>query len=392
MLFYGRLIFLLNLPVMRGSKYRNNSKFRIKPESIGLMLLAIFVVFFISCDEVQRHETLTFFFDGVPPLQPEMFQDEFVDSNSLEPDRAGQKPAWYIHEPRKDCSICHGKRKQRGFSSQTYLTKSVPKLCHDCHTDYTESATFVHGPVAVGQCIFCHNPHKSKIEHLLVVPEPGLCYLCHDINTIELITDHLSKQLSTCTDCHNPHASSIKGLLNRTIDEIGQANAVKAAPQDNTQVAKEPYIQSDYKPEATTSAPAQKSKSISDVFRETSRLIEMGQLQQARTYLEKFKESNSFTAEQQKQFVRVLKMIDSVITNNEQQLEINKQTKNKINEITELYYSSMAFYRTGQLIQARKGFVEILNSDLIPEQMAKTIRGYISDIDNSLAGNKKSEK
>jgi len=47
----------------------------------------------------------------------------------------------------------------------------------------------------------------------------------------------------------------------------------------------------------------------------------------------------------------------------------------------------MAFYRTGQLLQAREGFVKILKSGLIPESVVKTIQGYISDIDKSLVKN-----
>jgi predicted CXXCH cytochrome family protein len=228
--------------------------------------------------------------------------------------------------------------------------------------------------VAVGQCIFCHNPHRSKIEHLLIAPEPGLCYLCHDIKTIELIAAHLPKQSSACTDCHNPHTSSTKALLKnnsyRTNDVVRQPNAIKAAPQNDIQTAEEPNGQSDYKPEITTSAPVQKSESLSEVFRD----------------------STSFTAEENGQIVRVLGMIDSVINNKEQQLETDKQYDKKVKDIADLYYNSMAFYRTGQLIRAREGFVEILNSGFIPESMAKTIRGYMSDIDNSLAKNETSEK
>jgi predicted CXXCH cytochrome family protein len=360
------------------------------------MLLVFFVIFFVSCDEVQRHETLTFFFDGVPPLQPEMFPEGFVDSNSLEPDQMGQKPVWYAHEPTRDCSNCHGKRKQRSFSAQTHLIAPIPKLCHNCHDDYTSSASFVHGPVAVGQCIFCHTPHRSKIEHLLVAPEPGLCYLCHDKNTIELIAAHLPNQLYTCTDCHNPHASSTKALLKNsptmTYDGTGQPNSIATAPQDYIRVVEDPNEQADSKTESIVPAPLQKSESLSDVFRRTSRLIELGQMQQARAYLEKFKDSNSFTAEQRQQIARIIGMIDSVLTNEKQQVETDKQSDKKIKEIADLYYSSMTFYRTGQLMKAREGFVKVLNSGLIPESMAKTIRGYISDIDNSLAGNQIQQK
>jgi len=54
-------------------------------------------------------------------------------------------------------------------------------------------------------------------------------------------------------------------------------------------------------------------------------------------------------------------------------------------KIAELYNSSMAFYRGGQLAKAREGFVQILASGLIPGDMAKTIKGYIADIDGILA-------
>jgi predicted CXXCH cytochrome family protein len=368
---------------MFGFENRYIAKIFTKPATTGLMLLVFFVIFFVSCDEVQRHEALTFFFDGVPPLQPEMFPEGLVDSNSLDLDQAEQKPAWYAHEPSKDCSNCHSKRKQRSFSPQTRLIEPIPKLCYNCHDDFTSSASFVHGPVAVGQCLFCHNPHRSKIEHLLVAPEPGLCYLCHDKNTIELIAAHPPKQLSSCTDCHNPHASSIKALLRNS--------SIMTAPQDHIQVAEEPNEPVDSRTEVMV-PPVHKSESLSAVFRQTSRLIELGHLQQARIYLEKFKDSNSFTTEERQQIARILGMIDSVINNKQQQIETDKQSDKKIKEIADLYYNSMAFYRTGQLLRAREGFVKIINSGLIPESMAKTIRGYISDIDNSLAGNETSEK
>ena len=54
-------------------------------------------------------------------------------------------------------------------------------------------------------------------------------------------------------------------------------------------------------------------------------------------------------------------------------------------QVAQLYNSSMAFYRAGQLEKAREGFVQILGSGLIPGDMAKTIKGYIADIDGILA-------
>ena len=401
---------------MCGSQNRYIVIFRIRPVSFGLTLLVFFGIFFVSCDKVNRQEVLTFFFDGVPPLRPEMLQEGPLDSNSIEPVQAGQKPGWYIHEPRKDCSNCHGKRKRRSFSTQIYLTDPVPKLCYNCHTDYTISASYVHGPVAVGQCLFCHNPHKSKIEHLLIAPEPGLCYQCHDIDTIELIAAHLTEQLSACTNCHYAHASSVKALLkegssSRTNDGVDQANVAEATSQEYIKSTKGLDDQTYSEQGATASKTLPENKSLPEVFRETSRLIEQGKLQQAAVYLEKFKDDVAFTAEERGHIARVLGMINKVTNRGGQQPEkvkkeqkkpgngqesrgpaensvgSNNQSDEKVKEIAELYYSSMAFYRTGQLLRAREGFVNILKSGLIPESVAKTIRSYISDIDNSLAKN-----
>jgi predicted CXXCH cytochrome family protein len=384
------------------------------------MTLVFFCIFYASCDEADRHEALTFFFDGVPPLRPEMLEEGPVDANAIESAQEGQKPTWYVHEPRKDCSICHGKRKQRSFSSQTYLTMPVPKLCYDCHTDYTLSESYVHGPVAVGQCLFCHNPHKSKIEHLLIAPEPGLCYQCHDIDTIELIAAHLNKQLSACTDCHYAHAGSVKALLKEVSSEINnglsQAKVAEATSQSHIKTSKDPGYQAYSEQQEKASEALPESKNLSEVFRETSRLIEQGKLKEAGVYLEKLKDNAVFTAEEREQIARILAMINKVISRRGQQPEkVKKEQKKPGNEqeskqpagnsvgsstksdqkakkIAELYYSSMAFYRTGQLLKAREGFINILKSGLIPESMAKTIRGYISDIDSSLARNETSKK
>jgi len=62
----------------------------------------------------------------------------------------------------------------------------------------------------------------------------------------------------------------------------------------------------------------------------------------------------------------------------------NQLSKHKEN-IAELYYRSIAFYHAGQLEKAREGLVKVLKSGLIPALMVKTIRGYLVDIDNTLA-------
>jgi len=190
--------------------------------SVGLILLIWLGAFVVSCHETERHKVLTFFFDGVGPLRPAGFEEALADPDLAQ---SPQEPLWYVHEPRKDCTLCHGKRGQKLFAPEAILIAPVPALCHNCHDDHTVSAPFVHGPVAVGQCLFCHHHHKSRIQYLLNEPEPKLCYQCHDINVIESMPAHLTVQPSACTDCHNPHRV-IKNRLFNADEEGGGETAI----------------------------------------------------------------------------------------------------------------------------------------------------------------------
>jgi predicted CXXCH cytochrome family protein len=224
---------------------------------------------------------------------------------------------------------------------------------------------------------------------LLKEPEPKLCYQCHDINTIELIPAHFTNQQFACTGCHNAHASSakylLKGAASQTNDELDKTKAIGKAVR-------------------TTKL---ESKSLLQVFGTVSKLVERGEMQKARAYLEKFKDSSAFTNEERRKIVQVLKLMDIAITTTEGELEkvkhqrpvteeklkeppadpekSNDQPSKLKKEIAELYYCSMELYRAGQLIRAREGFVKVLKSGLAPVPIAKAIRGYVVDIDNTLA-------
>ncbi len=208
---------------MRGLKDYCVVLFWARPASVGLMLLVFFGVFVVSCDEVERYEVLTFFFDGVPPLEAETSGTEEgpveADSPSSVATRVQERPKAVEHGSRKDCDFCHERLWEVG---RMEFVKLLPELCYHCHTDYTVSASFVHGPVAVGDCLFCHNLHKSKNEHLLKEPEPKLCYQCHEKKGIESIPDHSAELASECLDCHEGHSSLRKGLLK--IDWKDKAN------------------------------------------------------------------------------------------------------------------------------------------------------------------------
>ena len=187
---------------------------------ICIISFAFLSLFIMSCDSKKHYKTLSFFFDGVPSPDGEV-----SDPNSLEPQDTQRKRlevVWYVHEPYKvrPCN-CHGDEGvKRSFYRQVESTMKIPELCYECHTDYSKSsANYVHGPVAVGYCLFCHEPHQTRIAGLLKKPIPELCYECHDMQDVEKISAHSTETLSGCIDCHQPHESSVKGLLKDNLEK-----------------------------------------------------------------------------------------------------------------------------------------------------------------------------
>jgi predicted CXXCH cytochrome family protein len=176
----------------------------------------ILLLLLTSCDDVERHRTLTFFFDGVPPLRGEESVRQASDPN----EKAGAAPpaiAWCVHEPVKDCTLCHGRQPRRGFSSKVQLVAEPPQLCYRCHNEYAALEGWIHGPVAAGDCLLCHAPHRTRTESLLTKPIPELCYQCHEVQAIHVIDKHDRPSYAHCTDCHEGHASVAKALLRTAV-------------------------------------------------------------------------------------------------------------------------------------------------------------------------------
>jgi predicted CXXCH cytochrome family protein len=180
--------------------------------AIGLGLTAALLLL-CSCDEVERHRMLTVFFDGVPPLAGQGGGPELHSVTAADAAGNSQTGGWYVHKPLSNCTECHASRQRRTSSRQVQLVADVPKLCHGCHQEYAALEGWVHGPVAVGECLLCHEPHKARDEFLLVKPVPELCYDCHDLQAIRLIAGHADESHVRCTHCHDGHAGATKSLL-----------------------------------------------------------------------------------------------------------------------------------------------------------------------------------
>ena len=190
----------------------------------GLIVLGFLLTFVWSCDSTKRHEFLTFFFDGVPPLGGETLQIEDSRTRAGFQGRRGKQVSerpetvWFVHEPWKNrnCNLCH-RRFEKVRWALPELTAPVPELCYECHpgSNYAGSVDYVHGPVAVGDCMRCHKQHKSKQEYLLKLPVPDVCYQCHEKAGIESIADHSAELFPECLECHVGHSSSERGLLKK---------------------------------------------------------------------------------------------------------------------------------------------------------------------------------
>jgi predicted CXXCH cytochrome family protein len=192
-----------------------------------MMLAGLFSVIIAGCDREARYKILTFFFEGVPPLDGEenaMETEITTVEEATQPAVAQKKNVSRILQQRRftkhdfvtDCNKCH----MGGMGSgERQLIRPMPDLCYSCHTDYYATDGYLHGPIAVGECVFCHNPHKSKYVYLQEAAQPELCFRCHVRGNMVTITDHQEKLETICTDCHDPHVSSMKMLL-KPVDKL----------------------------------------------------------------------------------------------------------------------------------------------------------------------------
>jgi predicted CXXCH cytochrome family protein len=189
---------------------------RVSIKTVVIILFSVILTTVLSCDEEERYKTMTFFFDGVPPLEGEDVNDVNSPDMSERQLPKGTEPAWVIHEPSKVCANCHDMTKRPRWATPEFMKEPL-QLCYDCHpgSNYSGSVDYVHGPVAVGDCMRCHNPHRSKQKHLLKLPVPDVCHQCHEKTDIESIADHSVELLSECLKCHVGHSSSERGLLKK---------------------------------------------------------------------------------------------------------------------------------------------------------------------------------
>jgi predicted CXXCH cytochrome family protein len=138
------------------------------------------------------------------------------------------------------CKTCHDQldagavpHKSKGKFAKG-LSAEPPALCTNCHESKMFQGKVIHGPVAAGMCVACHNPHASDNVGLLTKEPAALCLDCHsdvkkrphlvvgfsggghpmgDAKKAKEVADPLRPgKPFYCAACHEPHRSDLPRL------------------------------------------------------------------------------------------------------------------------------------------------------------------------------------
>lgn len=174
----------------------------------GAVVSLVASVALLACNEDNRYRVLNFFFDGVPKPGEKKPVGYAVDTSANFPeDPEAQKPKRierYPHTPYRtgDCGGCH--------DNMTGQLVALPEegLCLLCHRGLTADLRYVHGPVAVNACTYCHDPHGSLYPGVLLDEPTKLCLKCHTQGDLGAGAHHERLDITACTDCHGAHGGA----------------------------------------------------------------------------------------------------------------------------------------------------------------------------------------
>ncbi|QEM66774.1 cytochrome C [Geobacter sp. FeAm09] len=172
-----------------------------------------------GCSPLTRYKLTSTLFDGVPSMPPAEqycadYAAQVVAKTRAEAEgkssAAGDAGKASSHNPydEKKCDNCHDKTTESGL-----VVKSKNELCFVCHTGFVKGS-FVHGPVAVGDCLVCHEPHNSPNPALLKVRPSEVCAACHhEKRQAASLHEKAASHGLICINCHDPHFGNVLFFL-----------------------------------------------------------------------------------------------------------------------------------------------------------------------------------
>lgn len=119
------------------------------------------------------------------------------------------------------CITCHQLDRNLSLSM---TSGGIQNPCFRCHKDKIGqfAQKYIHGPVAGGSCTICHDPHGSRYENNLKLPEPVLCITCHEAIEDEMQLDVVHRPFADgkCTACHDAHSTNNESVLIKCSEEV----------------------------------------------------------------------------------------------------------------------------------------------------------------------------
>lgn len=167
------------------------------------LVLAAAAALLGGCSVAKHHRVLSLFFDGVPePAAPAVVTGPEIEASA---GRRLVRPGEHGPYAAKLCASCHDAK------ATNALVAPAGELCGRCH-DLGVARAYVHGPLASGGCLVCHDPHRSANRFLLVSASDSFCLRCHDRPALSPAAGHAG-EAADCTHCHEAHMSDRKYLL-----------------------------------------------------------------------------------------------------------------------------------------------------------------------------------
>ena len=168
------------------SKNKQSRRWRRMGGVLSGLLLAVLVL--AGCTTQTKHQWLTFFFDGVPPIgatnRVAVVASGLTGTNGMaESAVPASAPARVIkldvHPPyaNRNCTACH--ESDYFAEDARQARRHLFYLPHGTANEFP-AGKVKHQPVEDGDCMSCHNPHQSPNPKLLLKTGPALCLTCHD--------------------------------------------------------------------------------------------------------------------------------------------------------------------------------------------------------------------
>ena len=156
----------------------------------GNKWVLLFLFFFLIACSVNKknYKILSVIFDGVPkPTSEKKAAPEKQPLNVSAVKPAVEMAVMLSTHPafaERNCGDCHD------TGRANLLKKERNDICFSCHKKEKFTGNYLHGPVAVGECLTCHLPHESKHERLLKSKDNKACFVCHDQDDLTEIKQH----------------------------------------------------------------------------------------------------------------------------------------------------------------------------------------------------------